>query len=294
MKISTSLNHAMNIEGVSARESARMMREAGFDGVDLALCHDMLDFEKMMTDEWAEKPFQEAEALKAEGLEIAQCHLPYFPGHLPLPGDGTMNGFVDTVAEPWAHVIEIAGRIGCPIAVMHPGGIVEEEPEVIYEGNARLIELLLPTAKKWNVKLTVENCFNRAHGKYVDAHVSRAEDIMEILRRTDENWVGACIDTGHARIFRINPGDMARTYGSRLFALHVNSNAGEDSHCLPHTLSGWTEKMDFYAFSAALREIGYKGSYNLEVDTGKLPRGCAQPYLNLAAAIARGLSDLAE
>jgi len=186
MKISTSLEHGKKIEGVSARESARMMKLAGFDGVDLNMCHDMMDNAKILTAEWSRKVFDDAEALKAEGLEISQCHLPYYPGHLPLPGDGSIEAFVDLVSESWAHAIEIAGQVGCPVAVMHPFFDMNAEAEKTYEGNVRLIEKLMPAMKKWNVKLALENCYGH-NGDYVDGHAARPEDIMEILRRTDED-----------------------------------------------------------------------------------------------------------
>ncbi len=293
MIISTSLDHGRKIEGVSARESARMMKLAGFDAVDLNMTHDMLDNEKIMSAEWAQKVYDEAEALKAEGLEIAQCHLPYYPGHLPLPGDGSVQAFVDLVWESWAHAIEVAGQIGCPVAVMHPFFDMHAEAEVTYAGNVLLIEKLMPALKKWSMKLALENCYGH-NGKYVDGHAARPEDILEILSRCDEEYVGACIDTGHANIFKIHIGNMARMYGKRLFALHVNGNAGSDEHAIPYSISGWTEKMDYHDFSAALKEIGYKGSYNLEVDIGNLPKGCGQAYLNFAAAVARSMADLAE
>ena len=291
MKISTSLTHAMKIEGVDARESARMMKQAGFDAVDLSMCRDMLEPEKMLSPEWAQVVYDECEALKAEGLELAQCHLPYYGGHLPLPGDGSAQAFIDLLGDSWANAIEIAGRVGCPIAVIHPFFDMNAEAEVTYAGNVQLIERLMPVLKKWNVKLALENCYGYKGG-YIDGHAVRPEDIMEILSRVDEEYVGACIDTGHANIFRINIGKMARMYGKRLIALHVNGNAGGDSHALPYSFAG--DRQDYYDFSAALKEIGYKGSYNLEVDVGKMPAGCGQPYLNFAAAIARSLANLAE
>ncbi len=294
MKISISLEHAMRIDGVSARESARMLKQAGFDAVDLNMSHGSPDFERIMKPEWADPILEQAEALHAEGLEIAQCHLPYYPGHIALPGDGSAETFVELVWRPWSRAIEVAGQVGCPVAVMHPYFDMHAGPEKTYAGNVLLIDRLMPALKKGGVRLALENCYGAEHGKYMDGHAARPEDILEILRRTDADYVGACIDTGHANIFRIHIGDMARAYGSRLIALHVNGNAGEDSHAIPYSITGWTEHVDYHDFSAALREIGYKGSYNLETGTGNLPRGCAQAYLNFAGTVARSLADLAE
>ena len=106
--------------------------------------------------------------------------------------------------------------------------------------------------------------------------------------------VGVCLETGHANVFKYNMSKMARAFGDRLIALHVHGNAGGDSHVIPYSISGWTEQMNYHEFSETLKEIGFKGYYNLELGPGNLPRGCAQPYLELAAVVARAMADLAE
>ena len=87
---------------------------------------------------------------------------------------------------------------------------------------------------------------------------------------------------------------MARIYGKRLIALHINGNEGQDAHGIPYSIAGWTEHLDYYGLSEALKEIGYQGCYDMEIVPGPLPKGTAQAYLNFAAAVAKGLSDLAE
>ena len=117
---------------------------------------------------------------------------------------------------------------------------------------------------------------------------------MAIIEAAGSEYVGACIDTGHANVFRLDISQMVRVFGKKLVALHVNGNAGKDEHVIPYSMSGWCEKMDYRAFSAALKEVGYKGFYNLEIASGDLPEGVARPFLNYAAAVARALADLAE
>lgn len=291
VKISTSLKHAEKIAGATVRESARMMKTAGFDGVDLSMCEDHTKLDRIFTAEWAQNIKAQCADLQAEGLELAQCHLAFYPGHVKLPGDGSYQTFEDLFLPVYIRMIEICGEIECPVAVMHPF-FDADDAQMTRDGNLCTIEKLLPLLRKHGVKLALENIYGH-NGRFVDGHVARPEGIMAILERCDADWVGACIDTGHANIFHENIGRMARMYGNRLFALHVNGNAGDDEHAIPYTL-GWCENMDFHDFSAALKEIGYKGYYNLEINPGNLPASAAQPYLNLAGSVARALADLAE
>ena len=293
MKISTSLEHAITLLDATPETSAAMMKQAGFDGVDLSMCHDQEEPEKLLRPEWAEAIRRQSRAAQGEGLEILQCHLPYYGGHLPLPGAGAYQDYEDFMLPGLVRGLELCGEIGCPVAVMHPFFDVASRENSL-EGNLRLIERLLPHLKKNGVRLALENVYGHDGRHYIETLVSRPEGILEILNRGDGDWVGACIDTGHANIFRIDIGQMARSYGKRLIALHVNGNAGHDEHVVPYTMSGWCEHMDYRDFSAALREIGFSGSYNLEINPGRMPPGAVQAYLNYAAAMARGLAEMAE
>ena len=77
MKISTSLEHAIRIDGATPAQSAEMLKKAGFQGVDISMTFDMMDTEKVFSPAWRNQILGRAAAAKAAGLEIAQCHLPY-------------------------------------------------------------------------------------------------------------------------------------------------------------------------------------------------------------------------
>ena len=290
MKISTSLELGARIDRVSFRESARMMKRAGFDGVDFSLCRDQTEPEKQLSPEWMQDVRLRAEALKAEGLEIAQCHLPYIGNHIERPGDGGYGDYEAFVLPGLLRALEACGEIGCHVAVIHPY-FDPMSRTATRSGNLRLIEKLMPGLEKYDVKLALENIWGT---NYSDTGTSRAEDILPLIEAAGSERVGACIDTGHANVFSLDIAAMARLFGKKLFALHVNGNAGKDEHVIPYSMSGWCEKMDYYAFSAALKAIGYQGYYNLEISCGDLPAGVGQPFLNYAAAVARALADLAE
>ena len=290
MKIATSLEHAVKIDKVSYRESARMMKRAGFDGVDFSMTRNQTEPEKQLAPAWMEDVLMRAEAIKAEGLEIAQCHLPYYGSHLDRPGNGDYADYEAFVMPGLLRALEACGQIGCHLAVLHPY-FATMSANGTRTGNLRIIEKLMPGLEKYHVKLALENIYGKA---YADTGVSRPEGILSVIEAVNSELVGACIDTGHANILGVDIVQMARMYGKKLFALHINGNAGKDEHVVPYTMSGWCEKMDFRTFSAALKEIGFKGYYNLEIACGDLPEGIAQPFLNYAAAVARALADLAE
>ena len=287
MKISTSMEHAIRIAGVSPAESAEMLRRAGFEGVDISMTFDMLDDAKVFSPAWREQILGRAAAAHAEGLEIAQCHLPYYPNHIPLPGAGTYADHEAAMLPRYIRALEIAGEIGCPVAVMHPYSNPDDAADTL-TGNLRTIEKLMPLLEKYDVKLALENIWGNA---YAWAHASCAEEIIPMIDAFPGGRVGACIDTGHANIFKLDICEMARAYGSRLIALHINGNAGKDEHIIPYSMSGWCELMDFHGFSRALGEIGYQGFYNLELSTGALPPQSAQAYLSFAGSVARALAD---
>jgi sugar phosphate isomerase/epimerase len=290
MKISTSLDHAVRIDGVTYPESARMMKQAGFDGIDFSLSRDQESPEKQLSAQWIEDVRLRADALKSAGLEIAQSHLPYVGSHIELPRGKGYDNYESFALPGLLRSLEACGEIGCHLAVMHPY-FHPENRRATFEGNLRLIDRIMPSLEKYDVKLALENIWGMG---YADVGVSRGEDILALIKAVGSERVGACIDTGHANIFRLDIAAMARLYGDKLFALHINGNAGQDEHVIPYSMSGWCERMDFYGFSAALKEIGFKGYYNLEIACGKLPKGVAQPFLNYAAAVARALADLAE
>ena len=286
MKTSTSLEHGIRMAHISAYDSACLMKLAGFDGVDLSMDAHSTEPELIAQSAWREKIVAQASDLKRAGLELAQCHLPYYPGHIALPGDGTWQAFEDFMLPSYIRALDVCGEIGCPVAVLHPF-FDEKSATITLEGNLRMTEKMLPLLEKHHVKLALENVYGL---NYADSHVARAEDIMPIIEKIDHPLVGACIDTGHANIFRLDISEMARIYGKKLFALHVNGNAGKDEHIIPYTSSGWCEKMDYHAFTRTLCEIGYDGYYNLEIASGDLGAEVALPFYIYAAAVARSLS----
>ena len=291
MKISTSLKYGTLIAGVDAAASARMMVQAGFQGVDFGLTDQQMAPAVIQQAAWHDRYIAMADALKAEGLEVAQTHLPYYFAHIPHPGSGTYAEYEAFMLPSYVRALEVTAEIGCHLTVLHPY-YVAEDPQRTRDGNRRLLDKLLPLLHQYDIRLALENIW--ACG-YKNANASYPEDLYAMAEAASDPLVGLCIDTGHANLFRIDIVAMARLYGKKLFALHVNGNGGtQDEHILPYTMGPHYERLDYQGFSEALREIGFQGYYNLELGVGPMPACLAQPYYTFAAAVARALADLAD
>ena len=291
MKISTSVNYGIN-NGLSKRDALRVMKQAGYDGIDLDLSAHQFEPEKYLTKAWLDDAVETGRIAKEEGLEVVQCHLPYYPGHLPNPGDGSVKAFCDAWLPLYEHALDACGQVGCKIGVTHP--MCERSGrEATIEANVIITEKLKPQLKDCNIRLAYENCFIRENRKNIPMYVEEAETICGIVENAGSEYAGACLDTGHANIFRFDISEFARKLGKNLIALHVNSNGGEDHHSVPYMISGWTERMDFFAFSRTLKEIGYQGSYNLEIAGGRFPPEAAKLFYGYTACVARWLADMA-
>ena len=123
--------------------------------------------------------------------------------------------------------------------------------------------------------LLIENLFDHQHIQQSGDQpfpCGRAEDVLQVIDRIGSPLVGACVDTGHANINGTDVPEMIRLYGDKLKALHIQDNFGkigpiyEDLHMLP--TCGRIPWQDVFA---ALREVGYEGTLNMEINA-ELPR----------------------
>ena len=115
LKISTSMDYGANV-GLTYPQTAEIMKQAGFQGIDLALCHGQDDPKNLLTDEWHREAVFMADCAKKAGLELAQCHLPYYPGHLELPGDGTPAYFESYMLPAYEQALKVCGEVGSIIS----------------------------------------------------------------------------------------------------------------------------------------------------------------------------------
>ena len=261
-------------------ESMHYIKECGFDGVDFnmnSLFRATYDEEKLTS--FFDKSIPELVreytplkvAAKEHGVTFCQSH-----GILVLyyKDDETKTDYLMKVTEK---MIAICQYLECKAIVIHPwmgaqfGAGKEEE----YATNMGMYRRLMPIAKKYGVKICLENLWEKHGEKYVDVpctNVREACDYIDTLNKeAGEDVFGFCLDIGHTKFYNIDIYEYMQTLGKRLTVLHLHENDGtSDSHMIPYTqvdAEGPSKCIDWESVLKGLYDIGYEGSLSFETCT---------------------------
>ena len=285
LKISTELHMLTKLVG--EEKAIRMLAEAGFDCYDLSLFSMAPTDWKAKTVTKGDHPLQGddyrafVETLRRVadecGIECNQSHAP-FPSHF------------DGIFPYLERAIECTAIAGGKICVIHP---VNNDSA---EKNAELYRALLPTAKRFGVKIATENMWNWNYetNEAAPAACSHHDDFVAHVDAVNDPYLVACVDIGHAEMRGLNTDSytMIKALGSRVQALHLHDNdKHRDSHALPFTMD-----IDFDSVARALAEIDYQGEITLEPDRaldGVAIEDLPEALKKLAAA-ARKIAEMVE
>ncbi|MDH7602408.1 MAG: sugar phosphate isomerase/epimerase family protein [Armatimonadota bacterium] len=145
--------------------------------------------------------------------------------------------------------IRAAAYLGAPIVRLNLGGLGDEAKDDTV-GAERVIaafKRLLPLAKELNVKMTIEN-----HGGVS----KKADTILKIIKSTDPEWVGACLDFGNW------PDEIRYSECEKLapYAYHV--------HAKTHTFNdqGEDTNKDYKRLLQILKNANYKYAVSIEYE----------------------------
>lgn len=270
----TSVNLGNFLKDYSLEDSLKMIRAAGFDGVDFSLWYYSFgDHAVLEQDDWREWVQGVCGRLAENNLLVPQAHAYWqHPWQLNEDFSYVLPG------EIFHRNIEACHMLGCHQLVFHPVQHffplknVEDTRRKVIDANVKWFSALLPTAEKYGVELLIENIFDYQHVQSPDAPpvpLSRCEDILELLEKISHPLMKTCLDTGHANIAGDDVPRMIHLYGNKLSALHMQDNFGkiypiyEDIHLFPGTA-----RLDWQKIFAALKEINYQGHLNMEISAG--------------------------
>lgn len=168
--------------------------------------------------------------------------------------------------------------LGAPYCVMHSVHLgLDARAEDQRSYNDRMFDDYLTFAKEFGVKLATET-FGDTQTPDGRCGIDFFGDKTEFLnayngissRNGNAPYFCTCMDTGHTnKAARFEgeplPHEMIYALGSSIECLHLNDNDSmTDQHKLP--LSG---NIDWRLVMEALRDVGYEGTYNMELELGR-------------------------
>lgn len=266
-------------------EAVRMLKEAGFDGIDYSMFPLTAGPHPLLEDDWKEKAL--ALRVYADSLNI-----PFVQGHAPF-------SFKDRTPEGWrthnyfrtVRAIEVAGVLGIRELIIHPLQFLpyKQNVQILHDYNMEFFRALIPHAKKAGVRICLENMWQRnpKRGNLITHSIcSRAEEAAAWVDELDNpDTIGYCLDLGHCGLVELDAADEIRTLGHRTTALHVHDNDFmQDQHILPYQ-----GHADWKAILAALKEVGYNGAFTFEADNflRQVPEAVIPTALKLMVEVGR-------
>ncbi|MBQ3016537.1 MAG: sugar phosphate isomerase/epimerase [Clostridia bacterium] len=263
------------VKNFGLETAIEMFAKAGYPALDISLFdRNAVPF----TDDYREV----AEKLRAKadslGVKFIQAHAPFIWKYEVYTGE---------IIPLLPRVFEFCSLLGVKYVVVHPiqnGRFYGREQE-IFDLNVDFYKTLAPEAKKYGVKIAIENMWqthpisrNICDDILADPHeLARMYDTL-----ADPEAFTVCLDLGHVALCGREPEDAIRIIGKeRLGTLHVHD---VDYHADLHTLPG-ISKINWTNVCAALADIGYEGSFNLEADNFYLgfPKSHYQTVTNFMA-----------
>ena len=279
--------------------SLKFIHECGFDGIDYNI-DSFLRPKKMLTGEvypFFDQSIEDIleyyrpmkEAILRNQVEVCQMHAP-FP--LYVEGREDINDYLIMVVDKTCAVCQY---LGCPALVVHP--FTDPDKEMEKEINLQMYRRMMPSAKKYGVKLCLENLFTNYKGHIIEgacADVSEACWYVDFLNaEAGEELFGFCLDVGHANMMGRNIREYIKGLGHRLTILHIHENMGnKDSHMIPYTQDN-PGGVDWAGFIEGLQNIGYTGTLSFETYHGidLLPEDVKAEGLKLVSAIGRSFRN---
>lgn len=255
-----------------------MVKDAGFQGIDFSFCYwdrkedqrfdkGYMDYAKLVKD-----------ALDKRNLVCRQAHGPMFMTY-GLKFDETELYYKDII-----HAMESASLMGAEYIVVHP--INTPDPTEYEDYNFNFYKSLEPFCEKFKIKVAVENIYVRCENGTFEGRLHKAGQMTSLLKRLGEEYFAVCLDVGHAQISGENAENfISQIDPSLLKCLHLHETDGVyDLHLIP-----FVGQHNWSAILSALKEKGYQGNLNFEIDNffRKLPRELVFDGLKYAGKIGK-------
>jgi len=281
-------------------KSLQYIAECGIEAIDYDICsffdatfdlETMTSFFDKSIEELCRHYDRTKKAMKDNNLVYSQWH-----GIFPMyyPDDAKRTEYILQITDK---MIALCAYMDCPAIVMHAwtGKNLTKEEEM--DINMNLYRRMIPAAKKYGVKICLENLFSRYSRECVEGACGDAREAVQYIdtlnAEAGEEIFCFCLDTGHANLLSKNLYQYIMTMGKRLQHLHINENEKtNDNHMIPYSQLDFETKrpcINWDEFLRGLKEVGYQGDLSFETHKGfrMLPEEVRQDGVRLMSSIGR-------
>lgn len=231
--------------------------EAGFRNIDLSM-YTPFDGDPLFGDGWKEYAEFLLSFATEKGMKFTQAHGPNVNN---MDGE---RGFEDAVWKT-RRAIEVCGILGIPNVVVHAGwdrNVLDKD--VWFEENRKFFRELFEDMERCGVNVLCENTTKANMPTWY--YLITGADMRAFIDFVDHPRFGGCWDTGHANV-EGNQYHEIMALGDKLFGIHFNDNRGkQDEHITP-----FMGTMNVDEVMHALSDVGYKGDFTFECDSGLRP-----------------------
>ncbi len=236
--------------GKSNKEAMKLAKDAGFEGIELALCS---DGEISMTSSDEEllsiRAYADQLGIKIPSLSSGLCWTYSLTADDP---EERQRAFDMVVRQLYC-----AKMIGAETVLVIPGSVsVEFAPEwgvvdydVVWDRALEQVKKLAPIAEEMGVQIGLENVWNK--------FLLSPLEMRNFIDAVGSKWVGAYFDTGNV-VYSGYPEQWIKILGKRIFKVHF-----KDYRRNPGGLNAFVDLLagdvDWKAVRAAFEAIGYDG-----------------------------------
>ena len=251
-------------------EKYKKLREIGFEAIDfsnnITSAHAKCE---ISNEEFLDAVRRDKVLIDEAGLEVYQMHGPW---RWPVK-DYSPEDRADRMSRMKAS-IEGCAILGCKNWIIHnimPFGHEDlklDKGEETWAMNREFFTELAKTAHKFDVNICLENM------PMPNFSMTTPQNLLDFIAQMNDDCFKVCLDVGHAAVVPgVDPVESVYLLKDFLHAVHIHDNLGKvDQHFIP-----FFGVVDWENVGKALREIGFKGVFSLEVEA---PKKLPEPYFN--------------
>ena len=248
-RIYTSIKMGMFKEKIPLVEKFRLLKEMGFDGIELNSPGGVDKLEARDASRVVGLPIHGAVDSIHWGTRLSDAD--------PATRQRAVDGLTTAITE--THFV------GGNAVLLVPGKVTDqdnENQEQVWERSIEGIRKVLPLASRLGVRVLIENVWNGFCYIHDGPADQTAEELARYIDAIDSPWVGVYFDIGNHQKYG-RPAEWIRTLGRRIVKLDVKDWGKAGGFC-----KIGDGDVDWTAVREALREIRFTGWATAEVGGG--------------------------